>query len=129
MSKNTKKKQAQIPDSEVKSKKPRKRYTVKYKLEILKKVDECKKGEIGALLRREGLYYLTLSRWRKQYKEGKLEGLKGKKEGRKKKQINPLEKKVKQLEKENKKLEKKLNHAEKIIDFQKKIAELMEIEE
>lgn len=116
-----------IPDSEVKPKKPRRRLTVKYKLGILKQAKACKKkGELGALLRREGLYSSALTRWLKQYQEGAFKDHQEKKRGKKAKAVNPLEKKVKQLEKEKKQLEKKLHQAEKIIEFQKKIAELLD---
>lgn len=117
----------EIPESEIKEKKGPRRYTNKYKLEILEKAENCEHGELGELLRKEGLYFAALSRWRKELEEGKLNGLE-KKRGRKKKKVNPLENKVKELEKANERLEKKLKKAEKIIDFQKKIAELMEDE-
>ncbi len=115
-----------IPETEVKPKKPRRRLTVKYKLEILKQAKACKEGELGALLRKEGLYYSAVIRWRKQYKQGAFKDQQEKKKGRKAKAVNPLEKKVKQLEKEKEELEKKLRQAEKIIEFQKKIAELLD---
>ncbi len=118
----------EIPNSEVRETKGSRRFTNKYKLEILKKAENCERGEIGEFLRKEGLYSAALSRWKKEYAEGKLKGSE-KKRGRKKKQVNPLKIKVKELEKEKEKLEKKLKRAEKIIEFQKKIAELMESEE
>jgi len=55
----------QAPDPEVSEKAKRRRYSADYKLKILKEADACNKdGEIGALLRREGLYSAALSRWR-----------------------------------------------------------------
>ena len=114
---------------EVKPRRKRKRFTVAYKLEILKKIDNCEQGEVASILRKEGLYSSYIERWRKQYNQGVLTALKDDKRGRKPKEINPLQKKVDKLEKEKLQLEKKLRQAEKIIEFQKKIAELLESEE
>jgi len=110
-----------VPDPEVKTTKPRRRFTAKYKLSILAEVDACtSKGQIGAILRREGLYSSNLTTWRKQREKGILDGLSPRKRGRKTKEINPLTKRVAELERENRKLEKKLKQAEIIIEFQKK---------
>ena len=116
------------PDPEVKPRKPRRRFTTKYKLEILKKIDACENGEVAALLRKEGIYSSYVERWRRQAEQGVFNALSDNKRGRKKKEINPLSQRVKELEKEKRKLEKKLRQAEKIIEFQKKIAELLDNE-
>ena len=50
------------------------RYSRAYKLRILAEADRCARGEVGALLRREGLYHSTLSKWRKQQAAGRLDG-------------------------------------------------------
>jgi transposase-like protein len=116
------------PDPEVPEKKIRKRYTAAYKLRILKEYDACTvPGEIGALLRREGLYHSNINTWLRQRDEGALHGLTPKKRGRKPKQVNPLAREVARLERENKKLAKKLQQAEIIIDVQKKISEILGI--
>ena len=116
------------PDPEVPEKKPRRKYTAAYKLRILREYDACTvPGEIGALLRREGLYHSNIKTWRRQRDEGALRGLTPKKRGRKPRQINPLAKEVARLERENKKLAKKLQQAEIIIDVQKKISEILGI--
>src|SRR3990172_1593915 len=61
---------------EVMSKPVRRRYTAEYKLRILRAAEACSgRGEIGALLRREGLYSSNLTQWRKQRERGELEGL------------------------------------------------------
>lgn len=117
-------KQMKIPDSEVKAKKTQRRFTVKYKLEVLAKVEKCRRGELGEYLRKEGLYYGVVSRWKKEKEKGILVE---KKRGRKAKEKNPLEDKVKKLEKEKANLEKKLERAEKLLEFQKKISELLEM--
>ena len=116
------------PDPEVPEKKPRRRFTTAYKLRILKEYDACaKSGEIGAFLRREGLYYSNINTWLRQRDEGVLHGLSPKKRGRKAKIANPLAKEVAWLERENKKISKKLKQAETIIEVQKKISEILGI--
>jgi transposase-like protein len=116
------------PDPEVPEKKPRRKFTSQYKLRILKEADACTEpGQMGALLRREGLYSSNLTTWRKQREKGQLKALSPKKRGRKKKEKNPLSTKVAQLERENIRLKKKLKQAETIIDFQKKISEVLGI--
>ncbi len=90
------------PDSEVPEKKTRRRFTAQYKLQILSEVDACAHaGEIGAILRREGLYSSNLTTWKRQREEGALQGLTPKKRGRKKQAISPLAKRVAELERDN----------------------------
>ena len=117
-----------VPDPEVPEKKPRRRFTAKYKLKILQEADACSEpGQIGVLLRREGLFSSNLTTWRRQRDEGLLDALSPKKRGRKKKEKNPLNQKVAELERENERLRKKLKKAEIIIDVQKKISEILGI--
>jgi len=114
-------------DPEVLPKKKRRYYTTKYKLRILEQVDQLtEQGQIGALLRKEGLYYSTISRWRKQRDLGILQGLSGKR-GPKESKNKQEQKRIQELERENARLKKKLQKAETIIDFQKKISEILEI--
>ena len=117
------------PDPEVPEKAVRRRFSAKYKLEILEKADRLKDkhGEIGKMLRREGLFSSHLTTWRKQRDEGTLRALSGKKRGRKKKKSDPLERRVKEVERENRKLRRKLEQAETIIEIQKKVAALLGI--
>jgi len=116
---------AAVPDPEVSEKAVRRRFTAKYKRRILQEADLCKEpGQIGALLRREGLYSSHLSTWRRQAEEGTLEALSPKKRGPKEKKADPLLRRVAELEKEKRKLEHKLRQAELIIAAQKKIAEI-----
>jgi transposase-like protein len=116
------------PDPEVPEKKQRRKFTAQYKLRILEEADACDRtGQIGSLLRGEGLYYSNLTTWRRQKEEGLLDALSPKKRGRKKKEKNPLAQKVTQLERENELLRKKLKQAETIIDVQKKISEILGI--
>ena len=63
-------------EAEVVTKATRRRFSAEYKLKILREADACKKpGEIGALLRREGLYFSNVKTWRAQRRKGELEGL------------------------------------------------------
>ena len=78
------------PDPEVPEKKARRKFTSQYKLRILAEAEACREsGQIGALLRREGLYSSSLSSWRRQKENGLLEALSPKKRGRKGKEKNP----------------------------------------
>lgn len=115
-----------IPDPEVAEKKPRRKFTAKYKLKILSEADALTApGQMGALLRREGLYSSNISAWRRQRDQGLLHALSPKKRGRKKKHKNPLTDKVAQLEKQNRWLQHKLKQAELIIEAQKKMSEIL----
>ncbi len=116
------------PDPEVTGKKPRRKFTVKYKLRMLKKADTCTDpGQLGVLLRQEGLYSSNLTTWRKQRDEGILIAMSPKKRGRKAQPKNPLALEVARLQKENLGLKNKLKQAELIIDAQKKISEILGI--
>ena len=114
------------PNPEVSEKRMRRRFTAKYKLEILNEVDACREtGQIGKLLRREGLYSSSIAIWRKQRDQGMFSGLTPKKRGRKKEEQNPLKNKLTKLEEENKRLRERLKKAEMVIDVQKKISHLL----
>lgn len=118
------------PDPEVMEKKPRRVFTAAYKLRILEEADACSKpGEIGALLRREGLYSSNLTTWRRQRDEGLLGALAPRKRGRKATPVNPLARRVAELERENQQLRERIKKAQSIIEVQKKISELMGIPE
>ena len=81
-------------------------------------------GELGALLRREGLYSSHLANWRRQREQGALRDMRG---GRRGPTPRPIDPRVKQLEAENRRLQRKLQRAETIIALQKKVAEILEI--
>jgi transposase-like protein len=116
------------PDPEVPEKTPRRRFTAKYKLEVLKRADACTQpGELGTLLRKEGLYSSNLTTWRRQREQGALDAMSPKARGRKKIEKNPLAQEVATLQKENERLRRKLKKAETIIEFQKKISEMLGI--
>ena len=112
------------PDPEVPEKAVRRRFTAEYKLAILREVDQCQTpGDIGVLLRREGLYSSHLTTWRRQ----RALGLKPKQRGRKPNPVHPLQEENVNLRKENFRLQKRLKRAELIIDIQKKISQMLGI--
>lgn len=113
---------APTPDSEVASRPVRRRFTAEQKLRILRQADACGHGELGALLRREGLYSSHLETWRRQRERGELEGLAPKTRGRKPAERNPLASEVAKLQRENARLQHRLKQAELIISFQKKLS-------
>ena len=115
-------------NSEVVAKASRRRFTVDYKLKILHQADSCHQtGELGALLRREGLYWSSLALWRQQRQQGILTGLTPRTRGRKPNQQSQLFADNEQLTRQNQKLSKRLQQAEIIIEFQKKLAEALGI--
>jgi len=113
---------------EVMAKPERRRFTAEYKLRILREAEACSgRGEIGALLRREGLYSSNLTQWRKQREKGELEGL-SRKRGPLPKPRNPLAEKVRVLERENARLKARAERAEGLVELQKKVSEILGIE-
>jgi hypothetical protein len=94
---------------------------VAFKLRILRAADACtERGQLGALLRREGLYSSHLITWRRQREQGVLDALEPRKRGRKARPVDPQARKVAELERDNRRLQKRLERAEMIIDFQKR---------
>ena len=94
-----------------------------YKLRILREVEGCKgTGEVGALLRREGVYSALVSKWREQRERGSLTGLSGHRHGPK---VDANAGELARLQRENKRLQEQLERAELIIDVQKKVARLL----
>lgn len=111
------------PDPEVKVVSGRRRYSREYKLRILAEAEQCQHGELGAMLRREGLYYATLSKWRQQQAAGKLDGKARQQQPEAKEQARQL----RRLEQENARLAAQLAKAEAVIEVQKKLSALLEI--
>jgi len=116
------------PEPEVQEKPVRRRFTASYKLQLLQQADACREfGDIGRLLRREGLYFSHLTRWRHQQEKGMLNGLTPNKRGRKAAKCNPLLPEVERLRKENEQLTNRLKQAQLIIEVQKKVSQLLGI--
>jgi transposase len=116
--------QTQAPDPEVLPRAERRQFSGQYKLRILEEVDRCtERGQIGALLRREGLYSSHLSKWRQQRAAGQLQALSVQKRGRKAQEVGADE--FARLQRENERLRARLEQAELIIDVQKKLSRLL----
>jgi len=112
------------------SDRPRRRtFTAPKKLRILKEIDQAAgSGEIGAILRRHGLYSSALCEWRRQREAGTLGGLTPVKRGPKPAETNPLSAKLTASQRENAQLRRRLDRAEAIIELQKKLADLLGLE-
>jgi transposase-like protein len=109
-----------IAPTEVSTKKTRRRFTKEYKLSILKEIDtSTKPGQIGEILRREGLYSSNITSWRRQLKQGKFN----------QKLAGKQNQKITELSKQNRKLQRELSRSKLIIEAQKKILKLLEMEE
>lgn len=116
------------PDPEVAERAARRRFTAEYKLRLLRQADACAgTGELGALLRREGLYSSHLTTWRRQREQGSLAALSPKKRGRPAVPPSPLARRVAELQRENARLTQRLQQAETIIAVQKKLSEALGI--
>ena len=114
-----------VPDPAVDAKAKRRRFTAEYKIKILREVDRAKApGEVGAILRREGLYSSHLSVWRRDRDRAAKVGLAAGKRGPKAKVVDP---KIKQLERENAKLRRRNERVELMLSIQKKASELLGI--
>ena len=132
------------PDPEVVAKPKRRQFTAEYRLRILEEADRCTQpGEVGRLLRREGLYSSHLTAWRKARRKGSLRELAAKKRGAKPAERNPLDAKVRAREKlpgcwdsasntgrssahaQVARLEHELHTAHTILDVQGKVAGLL----
>src|SRR5687768_6135208 len=110
------------PDPEVVPKAERRHFTAEYKQRILAEADQChERGQLGALLRREGLYSSHLDKWRKQRARAIRQALAPQKRGRK---VDPQAVEITRLWQENERLQARFQQAETIIDVQKKLVTL-----
>ena len=106
--------------SEVRAK--RRTFSAAEKLRILREAERCPQGELGALLRREGIYSSHLTSWRRE----RARGLTPHKRGPK---VDEQTQRLAQLERENARLQAKLGQAELIIDAQKKLLQVLGLPE
>jgi len=114
---------------EVMAKATRRRFSAEYKLKVLRAAEACTRpGEIGALLRREGLYFSNLKTWRAQRRTGELGGLTPKKRGPVPQVKNPLGAKVAALEREVTRQTARAERAEALVQLQKKVSEILGVE-
>ena len=111
---------SRLPEPAVTEKATRRKFSAEYKLRILAEAEASReRGQIGALLRREGLYASTLDKWRKQRARGTLGGAK---RGPK---VDEQAAELRRLQRENERLQQQLRRAENIIEIQKKLAVLL----
>ena len=115
-----------LADPQVESGGRRRVFSAGYKARILSEADRCGPGELGSLLRREGLYSSHLTDWRRQREAGGREGLEPKKRGRK---AAPGSRRIAELERELERTRHRLRQAEAIVDAQKKLALLLAMAE
>jgi len=114
------------PDPEVVPIARRKQFTAEEKLRILDEADACTEpGEIGALLRRHGIYSSYLTKWRRARDRGQLSALGAKKRGPTPPADKGLRREVSKLRRENERLRVRLAQAETIIEAQKKLSQLL----
>lgn len=112
-----------MTETEVVEKAKRRQYSAEYKQRILREAETCRAtGEIGALLRREGLYSSHLTTWRRQCERGELEGLSPQKRGPK---ADAQAVELGKLKRENERLRERLRKAELIIEVQKKVSQIL----
>lgn len=114
------------PETEVLAKASRRTFTAEYKRRILKAADVCKKkGDLGALLRREGLYSSHLVAWRRARDRGELAGLAPKKRGPAPRKRDDRDRKIVELERETRQLKARAERAEALVELQKKLATVL----
>jgi transposase len=109
----------------VTAKAKRRRFTAEYKRKILKEADACARGEVGALLRREGLYSSHLVEWRRARDTGELAGLTPRKRGPKAQASDPVAQKLADVERENARLKAENAKLQIICEVQKKLSLLL----
>jgi transposase len=119
-----------LPDTQVTpepalEKRTRRQLTPEYKLRIIAEADACRRGELGALLRREKLYSSQLSNWRREFSENGVAGLSKSAPGPAASRT-PEQRRIDQLEKENDRLNRKLEIANDCLDLQKKALSMLD---
>ena len=117
-----------VSEVEVTGKAQRRRFSAEYKKKILKAADTCRlPGELGELLRKEGLYSSNLTSWRAAQERGELAGLSPKKRGPKASVKDARDRKIAELEREAKRWKARAERAEALADLQKKVSEILGI--
>lgn len=121
-----------VKETEVLAKAKRRGFTAEYKQRILNEVDQAvaggRSGDVGAILRREGLYSSHLASWRRLREAGELSALTAKKRGPKPKPVDADDREKRELKKQLAIAEARLKRAEALLGVQKKVSELFGIE-
>jgi hypothetical protein len=104
-------------------------FGAEYKRRILREAEGCKKpGEVGALLRREGLYSSHLAAWRAARRRGELAALGSKRRGPKVERPDPRQARIAELERELRRAQARAERAEALVEVQKKLSVLLGVE-
>ena len=122
--------QSELPDNQVTpapelEKRTRRRFSTEYKLRIMAEADQCAHGELGVLLRREGLYSSQLQQWRRELESNGGQALDKTQPGPAPRKT-PEQRRIEQLEKEKAKLERKLQMTEDCVELQKKALSMLD---
>lgn len=122
--------QSELPDNQVTpapelEKRTRRRFLTEYKLRIIAEADQCAHGELGVLLRREGLYSSQLQQWRKELEDSGGQALNKTQPGPTARNT-PEQRRIEQLEKDKAKLERKLQMTEDCVELQKKALSMLD---
>lgn len=122
---------SELPESQVspdpkQERRTRRNFSTEYKLQIIAEADQCRRGEIGEMLRREGLYSSQLNQWRRELASGGAEGLAKSAPGPAPSKT-PEQRRIEQLEQENARLSSRLQTAEACIDMQKKTLSMLDL--
>jgi len=119
----------EVRDTEVVATAKRRRFSAEYKRRILQEAEKARSaGEIGALLRREGLYSSHLTTWRAARERGELVGLAERRRGPKPKPRDERDQRIAELERELARARRNLERAEAVIEVQKKLSILLGVE-
>ncbi len=114
------------PDPEVAATAKRRQFSASQKRRILAEAQRCTEpGQMGALLRREGIYSSNLTTWRKQCEAAELAAMQPQKRGRKADPAAAEARRMAELTKDNERLHRKLAQAHTIIEVQKKLCSLL----
>lgn len=117
----------QTQETQVSDKAHRRRFTAQYKRDVLRQANLCTKpGEIGALLRREGLYSSHLTHWRQDIERRELQALAPKKRGPKP-SFDARDQRIAELEREITGLKRRAERAELLVEIQKKVSSILGI--
>lgn len=114
------------PETEVTEKAKRRRHSAEFKARILREAETCTQpGELGAMLRREGLYSSHLSAWRAQAERGQLSALEPRKRGPKAKVVDARDRQIAELQRNLEKVTRRAERAEALVEVQKKLSQLL----
>lgn len=113
-----------LPEPEL-EKRTRRRFSTEYKLRIIARADACQYGDLGELLRSEGLYSGQLQQWRKDLAAGGEKGLDKSKPGPRSR-LTPDQRRIQQLEKDVSRLQRKLEITQDCVDLQKKALSMLD---